>query len=342
MAIQAQAKIPVVDFSNEDLKPGSSSWSSMRRDVCRALEEYGCFVAELGNKVPLKLHNTTFGAIRELFDFPTETKRKLPSERPGHGYFSKAFYERLAIDNGNSPEETQKLTNIFWPNGNVHFRESADSYVKLMEELDQMVMRMVFENYGVEKYYDSLTESVTRTLGFIKYKEVQNTASACNALDRHTDKTFTTTLHQNHVKGLEIKTKDGQWLGFDYLPSSFILLAADALQLMEELDQMVMRMVFENYGVEKYYDSLTESVTRTLGFIKYKEVQNTASACNALDRHTDKTFTTTLHQNHVKGLEIKTKDGQWLGFDYLPSSFILLAADALQVTYYFYMSTAKD
>ena len=130
---------------------------------------------------------------------------------------------------------------------------------------------------------------------------------------------------------------------FFFFFSLLISESADSYaKLMEELDQMVMRMVFENYGVEKYYDSLTESVTRTLGFIKYKDAQNITSACNALDRHTDKTFTTILHQNQVKGLEIKTKDGQWVGFDYSPSSFILLAADALQVTYYFYMSTAKD
>lgn len=29
--------------------------------------------------------------------------------------------------------------------------EIADSYVKQMEELDKMVMRLVFENYGAEK-----------------------------------------------------------------------------------------------------------------------------------------------------------------------------------------------
>ena len=104
---------------------------------------------------------------------------------------------------------------------------------------------------------------------------------------------------------------------------------------------MVMRMVFENYGVGKHYNSLMESVTRTLGLIKYKEAQKTTNTCKALESHTDKTFTTILHQNRVKGLEIKTKDGQWLGFDYSPSSFIFLAADALQVSYYFYMSTAK-
>ncbi|KAK7818431.1 putative 2-oxoglutarate-dependent dioxygenase aop1 [Quercus suber] len=82
-----------------------------------------------------------------------------------------------------------------------------------MEELDQMVIRMVFENYGVGKHYNSLMESVTRTLGFIKYKEAQKTTNTCKALESHTDKTFTTILHQNRVKGLEIKTKDGQWLG---------------------------------------------------------------------------------------------------------------------------------
>ncbi|KAK7818428.1 putative 2-oxoglutarate-dependent dioxygenase aop1 [Quercus suber] len=113
MAIQTQAKIPVVDFSNEDLKPGSSSWSSMYRDVCRALEEYGCFVAELGSKFPLEIHDTIFGAVRELNQKEINLR---------NGYFPQALFERMAIDNGNSPEDTQKLTNIFWPNGNVHFR----------------------------------------------------------------------------------------------------------------------------------------------------------------------------------------------------------------------------
>ena len=44
MAIQTQAKmIPVLDFSNLELKPGTSSWLSARKDVRRALEEYSCF-----------------------------------------------------------------------------------------------------------------------------------------------------------------------------------------------------------------------------------------------------------------------------------------------------------
>ncbi|KAB1214333.1 putative 2-oxoglutarate-dependent dioxygenase AOP1.2 [Morella rubra] len=99
MPIHSQAKIPVLDFSNEDLKPGTSPWLSARKDVCRALEEYGCFVAELGNRLPLELHNSMFGSVRELFDFPTETKKKVTSERALHGNFPNALYERVMITN---------------------------------------------------------------------------------------------------------------------------------------------------------------------------------------------------------------------------------------------------
>ncbi|BFG18195.1 hypothetical protein CerSpe_044690 [Prunus speciosa] len=68
------ARIPVVDFSKVDcLKPGTSSWLSARKDVCRALEELGCFMAVLPSKVPPELHKTIFNAFDELFNFPVDT-----------------------------------------------------------------------------------------------------------------------------------------------------------------------------------------------------------------------------------------------------------------------------
>ncbi|XP_016651031.1 PREDICTED: LOW QUALITY PROTEIN: 2-oxoglutarate-dependent dioxygenase AOP3-like [Prunus mume] len=67
------ARIPVVDFSKADsLKPGTSSWLSARKDVCRALEDLGCFMATiLPSKVPPGLHKTIFDAFDEHF-WPTE------------------------------------------------------------------------------------------------------------------------------------------------------------------------------------------------------------------------------------------------------------------------------
>ena len=108
--------------------------------------------------------------------------------------------------------------------------EIADSYVKQMEELDKMVMRLVFEKYGAEKYYNSHMESTTHTVAFLNYNEPQKTGTN-TGLKNHTDKHFTFILHQNRIKGLEIITKNGEWVGFDPSPSTFIFLAADALQV---------------------------------------------------------------------------------------------------------------
>lgn len=74
----------------------------------------------------------------------------------------------------------------FYTIGSSLASESVDLYAKVMEELDQVVTRMVFENYGIEKYHDDHTQSTVSNLRFTKYK----------------DKTNTTILHQNHVKGL--------------------------------------------------------------------------------------------------------------------------------------------
>ncbi|PQP96843.1 2-oxoglutarate-dependent dioxygenase AOP2 [Prunus yedoensis var. nudiflora] len=93
-----------------------------------------------------------------------------------------------------------------------------------MEELDQVVTRMVFENYGVEKYHDDHIQSIVQRTDLINTKNSTKTGID-EGLPAHTDKTFSTILYQNHVKGLEIYSKDNEWIGVEPLPSSFIFLA---------------------------------------------------------------------------------------------------------------------
>ena len=84
--------------------------------------------------------------------------------------------------------------------------ETALSYSKLVSELEQLVKRMIFESYNVEKYYESHIESTTYLLGLNKYRGPKTNESSigCNM---HTDKSFITILHQNQVNGLEIDRK---------------------------------------------------------------------------------------------------------------------------------------
>lgn len=117
-------KLLVVDFSNDNLKPGSSLWSSTCNDIKIALENHGCFVA-LYDGVSSKLEESVFRAADELFDLPTETKIKNIVEKPYHGYVGQipfvSLFESLGIDYATELEGVQSFTDIMWPNGNPSF-----------------------------------------------------------------------------------------------------------------------------------------------------------------------------------------------------------------------------
>ncbi|KAL2458719.1 2-oxoglutarate (2OG) and Fe(II)-dependent oxygenase superfamily protein [Forsythia ovata] len=230
MGSLTQPTLPIIDFSNNDLKPGSSSWLSISKDVVRALEDYGCFIV-IYSEVSSEQHEAIFRAAEELFDLPTEIKVLNTSDTPSHGYVGQEpvipLYEGLGIENATTLEGVQRFTNLLWPFGNDRFCGTALAYSKVVAGLDQVVMRMVAESYGIEKKYESLLESTSYLLRLIKYLGPEKNGTNLGIVP-HTDKSFMSILHQHQVKGLEIKTKNDEWMVIDPSPSSFIVMAGDA------------------------------------------------------------------------------------------------------------------
>ncbi|KAL6334276.1 hypothetical protein AAG906_014676 [Vitis piasezkii] len=144
MGLETLPKIPIVDFSKENLK-------------------------------------SVFGAIRELFNFPIEIKKQNIIDKP---------YQ-----------------------GNEHF--CVHCYSKLLSELEQIVMRMVLESYGIENDFH---------IGSMNETSI--------SFPPHTDKSFISILHQNQVNGLEIETKDGKWIRYE--PPSlpvFLVMVGEAFMI---------------------------------------------------------------------------------------------------------------
>ncbi|KAM7480402.1 hypothetical protein LguiA_028615 [Lonicera macranthoides] len=223
-------KLLVVDFTKEDLKPGTTSWSLACNDIKHALENHGCFIA-LYDKIPSDLNKSIFHAADELFDLPTETKIQNINEKPYHGYVGQIpfvpLHEGLGIDYATTPEGAQSFTNLMWPNGNKSFCESSVTFSRTVAELDHTVIKMLFESYGVEKYCDSHIDSSTYLLRFLKYRAPEMNETTM-AFPSHTDKSFLTILYQNQVSGLEIRTRDEEWISVEYPPNSFVVMAGDA------------------------------------------------------------------------------------------------------------------
>lgn len=113
----------------------------------------------------------------------------------------------------------------------VFWSESSHSFSKILAELEEKVLRMLFESYGVEKHYDSYVESTAYLLRYMKY-EVPKSDENNVVFPCHTDKTFMTVLYQlNQVSGLEVQARNGEWISVEFPPSSFIVMAGEAIKV---------------------------------------------------------------------------------------------------------------
>ncbi|KVH88547.1 probable inactive 2-oxoglutarate-dependent dioxygenase AOP2 [Cynara cardunculus var. scolymus] len=225
----SQPKVPMIDMN--DLKPGSDSWVLRCQEVTHALEEYGCFMA-IYQGVSKELNKEVFDSIKTLYKLPAETKIKNTSDTPLFGYLgpthTRPLFESMGIENVTSLDHVQHFANLMWPSGSHHFSENINSYANLVSELENAVKQMVFQSYGVEKYYESYDKSsMTYLLRVNKYKPAKTNESNIATTAIHTDRSFVSILSQNHVNGLEVLTRDDKWVTVEFLPSSFIVMAAD-------------------------------------------------------------------------------------------------------------------
>ncbi|KAK1393981.1 putative 2-oxoglutarate-dependent dioxygenase AOP1 [Heracleum sosnowskyi] len=232
MACKPQPSLPTLDLTSKNLKPDSSSWTTKCDDVRIALEEYGCFVA-IYDQISSELSSAMVTCLKDLFSLPTETKVQNLSSNKYFGHVAPntlfPLYESVGIRGVNTPEGTRTFTDLMWPSGNDDFSKTLLSYAKQASELEQLIKRMVFQSYGVLRSCDShfIDDSYSYTLRGTKYTSPKLNESNIG-LQIHTDKTFVTVLEQNQVNGLEVQTKNGEWISFENKPSSFVIIAGDA------------------------------------------------------------------------------------------------------------------
>ncbi|KAL8557623.1 hypothetical protein ACS0TY_004902 [Phlomoides rotata] len=218
--------LPVIDFS--DLKQETPTWESVRIQVREALEEYGSFEARF-DEIPLHLRKSVLEGIQQLFDLPLETKLRNRSDKPYHGYNAVApHFESLGIADALAPAKIHTFANLLWPQGNPTFSKSLERFAEQLHELDITVRKMVLESLGLEKYEVEHMDSTNYLIRVQKY-DGPGSHEIKTGMVSHTDKNIVSILYQNEVRrGLEVQTKDGQWITLQPSLNSFIVIAGDA------------------------------------------------------------------------------------------------------------------
>ncbi|PIA65341.1 hypothetical protein AQUCO_00100665v1 [Aquilegia coerulea] len=121
-------KVPAINFASEDLRPGTTTWCSVRTEVRQALEVYGCFEAVFNGKP--RLHQEMLSALEQYFDLPHETKIKYFSDTAFDGYTGinpvMPLLDSVAIHTYElSFERLERFTNLMWPEGNSSFCQNG-------------------------------------------------------------------------------------------------------------------------------------------------------------------------------------------------------------------------
>ncbi|KAJ9563695.1 hypothetical protein OSB04_008855 [Centaurea solstitialis] len=230
MGSETQTKLPLIDFSKIYLQKSTpADWDSAKTQVHHALTEYGFFRASMAGMSP-EFRTSLFGSLDQLFDLPLETKLKSISDKPFHGYIGHSptmpLYESMAVPDAPVAGEVEAFTDFFWPHGNPLFRESIRNISDKLYWLDRAVRKMVMESLGLEKYSDDHMDSTKHLLRVAKYKG-PDTDESIMGLTSHIDKTTLSILYQNDVAGLELQTKNGEWIRVEQSPDSFTVFVGE-------------------------------------------------------------------------------------------------------------------
>ncbi|KAK4277129.1 hypothetical protein QN277_015174 [Acacia crassicarpa] len=230
--------IPCLVFS-EEIEEGSEEWRDMSRKVREACETHGCFVLVHNRTSLMRLQEEMLTAMKDLFDLPEETKMKHTSPKPYRSYHANCpvipLCQSFGVDDAPHPFTAQAFTHLMWPHGNPSFCETLRSMSEELLELNLELMKMIVEGFDLPKHYVFDVERMKSTSNFrmIKYKPPPSSSSGQDletGLIPHTDKCAITTLCQNDVQGLQVLSKQGQWIDVNVPRHGVVVVVGDILK----------------------------------------------------------------------------------------------------------------
>ena len=236
--------IPVVDL--EDFLSGDPvRKASFVDQLGKAYEEVG-FVALKNHGVPDELISNLYEYVQQFFSLPLE--KKLAFEVPGlagqRGYTSfgrehakgsdapdlKEFFQY-----GQNVEDNDSIKEEYPDNVQVrsvaHFNETLYQSYKNFEKSGTAMLQAIAIYLGLdEHYFDKYVHNGNSILRCIHYPPITQEPKSAIRAEQHEDINLITLLVGASADGLEILTKQNEWVGVTSLPGQIVVNVGDMLQ----------------------------------------------------------------------------------------------------------------
>ncbi|HEX8460537.1 MAG TPA: 2-oxoglutarate and iron-dependent oxygenase domain-containing protein [Segetibacter sp.] len=236
--------IPVVDLA-DFLSGDSSSKASFVQNLGKAYEEVG-FVAVKNHGVPDELISHIYEYVQQFFSLPLE--KKLNYEIPGlagqRGYTSfgrehakgsespdlKEFFQY-----GQNVEDNDPIKAEYPDNVKVEevqgFNETLYQAYKSFQKSGTAMLQAIALYLGLnENYFDNYVHNGNSILRCIHYPPITLEPKSAIRAEQHEDINLITLLVGASADGLEILTKQDEWVGVTSLPEQIVVNVGDMLQ----------------------------------------------------------------------------------------------------------------
>ena len=235
--------IPSVDLA-EFLSGDPIRKAAFVQELGRAYEEVG-FVAVKNHGVPDALIADLYKYVQEFFSLPSEQKKKyeisgLAGQR---GYTSfgkehakgseapdlKEFFQYGQVPRDNFKEEE------YPPNVSVNeisgFNATFENAYRAFEKSGTALLQAIALYLGLEEhYFDDYVHNGNSILRSIHYPPITSEPKSAIRAEQHEDINLITLLVGASADGLQILTKQDEWVGVTSLPEQIVVNVGDMLQ----------------------------------------------------------------------------------------------------------------
>jgi isopenicillin N synthase-like dioxygenase len=245
--------VPVIDLAPFGAGPGADA---VARAVDAACTDIGFFTV-VGHGVPAVLVARMLETSRAFFDLPAPEKARVARPRPeqSRGYLALGD-ENLSYSRGDAsttdlkeffaigpvdvpdeeyyrrPEAYPSFAANLWPERPADFRPVWTEYYRAMERLAARIMRVFARALDLPAdYFHDKTDRHISGIRANHYPE-QREAPRPGQIraGAHTDYGAVTILLPDGVPGLEVLTRDGEWVAVTPPPGAFVCNIGDLMQ----------------------------------------------------------------------------------------------------------------
>ena len=243
-------RIPVLDIGDY-LAGVPDARKTLAAAVATTCNDTG-FLVIANHGIDAALVDSAFGAAADFFDLEERRKLELKVGDLNIGYlpYGAQIIRTSTIHNNTKPnysesfyivtDRTERDPDILsgdplyglnkWPQELPSFRARAMAYFSAMRPLAHKMVSVIGSSLGLpEGYFDTDFREPTITLRLIRYPSQDGAEDNQFGFAPHIDTSFLTLLAQSSLPGLEVRTREGDWIRPPAIPGTFVVNTGEML-----------------------------------------------------------------------------------------------------------------